>query len=175
MSDSSLTGHWEGHYKNLGKEFPIRAELRQNGELLAGTMIDVLTGDRQPYSEVAAASDFPMLSERWCRMALLGFWGWLWRRQEPVSIAWELPASATIDGVVRDGEVSFCKSYQGSARTTVEVADKSWELTLEDHRVMYEGRLASADLIEGEWIIPPDPDRRIPSAFGAFVLRRVRD
>jgi hypothetical protein len=175
MNDHSLSGRWRGYYRNRGREFPIEATFEQDEGTLTGTMTDGVTSGQYSFDEATADDETPQPSEDEVRRALLGFWGSLWNRHEPVYMSWEVPPASTIEGTARGQVVRFRKTYQGESRTAWHVADRYWGTEGMNYEIHYDGRLSGRDIIEGDWYIPPDPDRNVPSAEGTFLLRRIVD
>jgi hypothetical protein len=173
--DGVVQGSWSGHYVQFGREWPIAAELWQEGTRLDGAMTDGVTDHDIPYSVALPASADPPESE--ARLADL------LRRinpdlpDGPLRHVSRLPTDSDLSGVVRGRVVRFRKVYQGKSLFGVRVGDWKWVRLVAGHTVQYRGVLSEdGTRIEGLWWIRPRGLQALwsgPKAEGAFQLRRL--
>jgi hypothetical protein len=167
----ALTGRWVGHYVQRGQQRGIAAEFRQSGSLLTGTMRDVQTEFEMSLFEMAAEAGWPPGADEQLGTAM--------RDQFPESTgesirwAYSLPADSEIEGQVRDGTVSFLKSYRGESFHGFRVGERRVGETTPGHGVNYQGRLSvDGNTLEGTWWIEAKSEQGTRRTEGMFLLRR---
>jgi hypothetical protein len=149
-----LDGRWVGFYRHRWEElgaFPITAEIRQDGDRIAGEMYDQIT-DRSNFLEelleVTRADISPSNRSRLERV--ISQFG-----TEAVVVNSRLPDTADLDGTIAGNRVEFTKSYRGSFTYNWVVGQQ--EIVSGErhgHKVYYSGHLdPEKGLIAGEWTI----------------------
>ena len=167
----SLTGRWIGHYDQRGKEYPVSADLVQDGANLAGSMRDGQPDRDCSLFEAAVEAGLPPGADERIDANL--------RALIPDAPATairslsHLPPDSQIAGRCEGRLISFVKSYVGNTFSGFKVGDKIVGMEAEGHAVSYQGKLSSDGLqLEGRWWIDADLKRGTPRSEGFFILRR---
>jgi hypothetical protein len=167
----SLTGRWIGHYEQRGKEYPVSADLVQDGVNLAGSMRDGQPDRDCSLFEAAVEAGLPPGADERIDANLRAL-----IPDAPATAIRSLshvPPLSQLAGRCEGRLVAFVKSYIGSSFSGFKVGDKVVGMESAGHAVQYQGKLSSDDLqIEGRWWIDADPERGTPRTDGFFVLRR---
>lgn len=158
MTEFDLTGTWEGHYAQNGRQHGISMRVVQRGASFVGAMRDVDTLLVSQQQLHAASAEDGKASE------LLG----------AAEVLSSLPEHSFVEGEVEGRLVTFTKRYQGKSSTSIWVRGKA-NLTFETpgHVVHYRGVLSpDGRLLSGMWRIPPQhrDDGRMRDQ---FLLRRT--
>jgi hypothetical protein len=172
MTDADLTGRWVGHYAQGGREFPITADLRQAGDRLSGTMRDGHPVHEYSLAEAADLAGLPAGGEEEFEERL--------REAAPglppgrVRCVTRLPTGSVLDGRRSGATVEFVKTYRGDTVHEYRVGGQAVGTVSPGHAVRYQGQLDRDEaVIEGQWVIDPDPDTGNVRLSDAFVLRRA--
>lgn len=141
MTEFDLTGSWEGHYVQNGRQHGISMRVVQRGHSFVGAMRDadtLLVGqERLHAASVEDGKDTEVLGD--------------------AEVLSSLPEHSSIEGEVEGRLVTFTKRYQGKSSTSVWVEGKA-NLTFETpgHAVHYRGVLSKdGGVLTGMWRIPP--------------------
>ena len=141
MTEFELTGSWEGHYLQNGRQHGISMRVVQRGASFVGAMRDVdtllVSQERLHAASVEDGKDTEVLGE--------------------AEVLSSLPEHSFVEGEVEGRLVTFTKRYQGKSSTSIWVEGKA-NLTFETpgHAVHYRGVLSQdGDLLTGMWRIPP--------------------
>ncbi|MFO1032045.1 MAG: hypothetical protein U1F60_13290 [Planctomycetota bacterium] len=141
MTEFDLTGTWEGHYVQGGRQHGISMRVVQRGASFVGAMRDVdtllVSQERLHAASVEDGKDAEVLGE--------------------AEVLSSLPEHSFVEGEVEGRLVTFTKRYQGKSSTSIWVEGKA-NLTFETpgHAVHYRGVLSpDGDLLSGMWRIPP--------------------
>jgi hypothetical protein len=168
----NLTGRWIGHYEQRGKEYPVSADLVQDGVDLAGSMRDGQPDRDCSLFEATVEAGLPPGADEQIDANL--------RALLPDAPATairslsHLPPDSQLAGRCDGRVVSFVKSYVGTSFSGFKVGDKLVGMEAEGHAVSYQGKLSSdGEQIEGRWWIDADPKRGTSRSDGFFKLRRV--
>jgi hypothetical protein len=171
MSSSSLTGRWIGHYLQLGKEYPIAADLLETEGRLSGFMYDGQPDRDYSISQVAAEAGLPPGEDEVIEAKLRA----IDPAAPPGTIRYvsRLPPNSVVRGRRTGQGVYFLKTYQGTSFGGYQVGNQLFGVRKADHEVHYEGQLSPDGLgIEGRWWINADPVHATPRTEGLFRLRR---
>jgi hypothetical protein len=170
-STENLTGRWIGHYEQRGKEYPVSADLVQDGVNLAGSMRDGQPDRDCSLFEATAEAGLPPGADERIDANL--------RALIPDAPATairslsHLPPDSELVGRCEGRVVSFVKSYVGTTFSGFKVGDKIVGMEAEGHAVSYQGKWSSdREEIEGRWWIDADPKRGTLRSEGFFKLRR---
>lgn len=180
---TDLTGSWSGYYVIWGLQRPIRAELRQQGMRLGGSMVDLEPVLEVPFALLVDQMALPVDTEQKTadRLRKLG------NRDlgsspgdpadGPVRFESRLPPDSTLSGKIRGTAVAFRKTYQGSATSVLRVGSRRHSTIRYNHEVDYTGEVSpDGRQVEGSWTIRRGWVERLyyRHEHGAFVLRRER-
>jgi hypothetical protein len=170
-SRENLTGRWVGHYDQRGKEYPVSADLVQDGVNLAGSMRDGQPDRDCSLFEATVEAGLPPGADEQIDANL--------RALIPdapstaIRSLSHLPPDSQIAGRCEGRLVSFVKSYIGTTFSGFKVGDKIVGMESEGHAVQYQGKLSSDGLqVEGRWWIEADFKRGTHRSEGFFILRR---
>jgi hypothetical protein len=170
-STENLTGRWLGHYDQRGKEYPVSADLVQDGVKLAGSMRDGQPDRDCSLFEATVEAGLPPGADEQIDANL--------RALIPDAPATairslsHLPPDSQLTGRCEGRVVSFVKSYVGTTFSGFKVGDKIVGMEAEGHSVQYQGKLSSdGQQIEGRWWIDADAKLGTLRTEGFFTLRR---
>lgn len=141
MTELDLTGTWEGHYVQNGRQHGLSMRVVQRGASFVGAMRDadtlLVSQERLHAASVDDGKDTEVVGE--------------------AEVLSSLPEHSSVEGEVEGRLVTFTKRYQGKSSTSIWVAGKA-NLTFETpgHVVHYRGVLSpDGSLLSGMWRIPP--------------------
>ena len=167
----NLTGRWIGHYDQRGKEYPVSADLVQDGVNLAGSMRDGQPDRDCSLFEATVEAGLPPGADEQIDANL--------RAMIPDAPATairslsHLPPDSQLAGRCEGRLVTFVKSYIGHTFSGFKVGNRIVGMEAEGHAVQYQGKLSSDGLqIEGRWWIDADPKLGTTRNDGYFALRR---
>jgi hypothetical protein len=172
MSVLNLSGRWAGHYFQGGKEYPITADILDEGGRLSGFMYDGQPDRDYSLFQAAAEAGLPPGADEQIEARL--------REMvpdtsgAPIRYVSHLPTNSTLRGRRTGQAVAFVKSYQGTSFSGYQVGDRLVGARVEGHEVHYEGQHSPDGMaLEGRWRIDPNPASGSPGAEGLFRLRRA--
>ncbi|MBX6313788.1 MAG: hypothetical protein IRY99_12855 [Isosphaeraceae bacterium] len=169
----SLSGHWEGYYSQHDAQWPIIADLDQEGERLTGTMNDVCTVIASSISELAMREGLPPGADEQIVQHVRS----LIPNAQPGPVLAEvhLPPLSVLEGEVIGLSIQFRKTYQGLHFVGYRIGDLRVGRLGAAPEVLYRGRLnGDGTEIEGRWQAAGRPELGITRCIeGGFWLRRV--
>lgn len=172
VQGQDLSGHWEGYFTQHGRDWPILAELVQDGEHLAGIMNDQEQVFETSVAELAMEEGLPpgadeQIIER--VRALVPD-----AERLPIRAEVLVPSRADVAGEVAGDLVRFTKTYRGLFFAGYRVGHVRVGVGGEDQEVQYRGRISpDGRRIEGRWRLPDSPVKALLRPEGGFVLRRI--
>jgi hypothetical protein len=171
MSPISLTGRWTGYYVERGEEYPITADLLEDGGRLSGFMYDGRTDRDLSVFQATAEAGLPPGADEQIEAKLRGMVPDA--PAGPIRYVTHLPPNSTLQGRRTGQTVCLVKTYQGTTFGGYRVGDHLVGIRKAGHDVHYEGQCSpDGQVIEGRWRIDADPVNRTPGAEGLFHLRR---
>jgi hypothetical protein len=164
MTESDIAGHWSGHYAHrvgpdVGRVFPIAADLECRSGRVTGTMTDEVTEIRRSYKDAVNA-----VADRMTDVALSQAYALI--DQSPgATLETTLPRESDLRGKWDGRTLAFAKTYRGTYTVSLNLGDRQIMAHSRDgHRVEYRGAYdPPSRTIRGEWII------RYPGLFGRFL------
>ena len=170
FSSGPVTGNWDGHYEQHGRNFPIELSLRHRGNKVSGSMVDVNGEHTQPLRQLLTDSHMPA--------AQINEFVEEVRSQFPDSPDGEieylssLPNASLISGEVDGFSISFTKRYEGYLEIEYRLNGLSLIQDAQCENVMYTGKISDDfNLISGNWSISA-PDDFATEISGNFQLER---
>ena len=176
FGSADVTGRWTGFYRYRSEEvgnFPIVAEIRQQGGRISGEMYDQVTDvsdTLERFLEIRGDEISPLrrssLEKTVSRLGSQSF-----------IVTYQLPDTSDIAGTIQGEQVKFTKTYRGPVVHNSTLDGKIVGSLMQTcHTVYYSGQLVREQgFISGQWLIK----RRgffagllPPRSWGAFELYR---
>ncbi len=171
MAFTNVSGHWAGSYRQHGSTFPIRAEFVQQGDRLAGSMIDAQPDDELSLFEAMGAAGLPPGADEQIAARVRAMVPESPR--EPIRYVSHLPSASVLEGHLRGQAVQFVKTYQGRAFGGFRIGQTLVGVENEGHSVHYDGEVShDGQQIEGRWWIEANPSLSRVRMEGEFTLNR---
>jgi hypothetical protein len=154
LGSVDVTGRWVGFDRYRSEQmgtYPLTADLRQDGDRIAGEMYDQFTERSEFLDKLLDASREDMSPwNRWRLEEAIRQFG-----PETVVVKSRLPDTSDLEGRVAGDRVEFTKTYRGSLEVHWAVdGEEIGSGQVRGHKVFYSGHLdREGGSIAGEWII----------------------
>jgi hypothetical protein len=154
LGPADVTGRWTGLYRYRSESrgnYPIVAELRQEGSLISGEMYDQITESSDTLANILehSAQDISP-RERWSAKVAFSP-----EQAQSIVVSWRLPDTSDIEGRVAGNQVRFKKIYRGLYEHTSAIRGREIGSVIRHaHTVHYSGQVDHATgCISGQWVV----------------------
>ena len=171
-----LSGRWAGFYRYQSEqwgEFPITANLLQDGQRLFGEMWDGVTQFNDSLENLTEKyrGNYSLWEKFLLKLTRLSY------GKGTVTVESRVPSVSDLSGSVEGTSVNFTKQYRGRCEAKWLYKRTMYGARSIAYQVIYTGQFSrEPDRLEGEWIIRRPTlfgNLRQPAARGTFQLQRI--